>query len=78
MNSQSLGFARKNLGASWEQILNLRGRERQAALAVWHWASPRFSSLGTEQAQYFERYGAEATYQRIARIRTWLGLGVDQ
>ena len=78
MESQSLRLAKKNLGASWEQILNLKGRERQAALAVWHWASPRFSSLGTEQARYFERYGAEATYQRIARVRSWLGLEVAQ
>lgn len=69
-------LALKNLGLSWEQITTqLRGRERQAALAVWHWASIRFSSIGSEQDRYFKRYGAAATFQRINRVRAWLGLG---
>ena len=74
-NDTAKRLALKHLGHDWEQITTqLSGRERQAALAVWHWASIRFSSLGTEQDRYFKRYGAAATYQRINRVRAWLGL----
>jgi len=74
-NDTAKRLALKHLGHDWEQITTqLSGRERQAALAVWHWASIRFSSLGTEQDRYFKRYGAAATFQRINRVRAWLGL----
>jgi hypothetical protein len=63
------------LGLSWEQITTtLRGPERQQALALWQWAAPRYSSLGTAQERYFNRYGAGATYARIDRTRQWLNL----
>jgi hypothetical protein len=74
-NDTAKRLALKHLGHDWEQITSqLSGRERQAALAVWHWASIRFSSLGTKQDRYFKRYGAAATYQRINRVRAWLDL----
>ena len=70
-----LSFPAAFIGLSWEQITTqLQGRDRQQALAIWHWAAPRYSSLGTAQAAYFSRYGAEATYARINRVRSWLGL----
>jgi len=76
-NDTAKRLALKHLGHDWQQITTqLSGRERQAALAVWHWASIRFSSLGTEQDRYFKRYGAAATYQRVNRVRAWLGLGL--
>ena len=69
-------LALRHLGRDWGEITSqLQGRERQAALAAWHWASPRFSSLGTEQDRYAKRYGVAATYARIDRVRAWLGLG---
>lgn len=64
------------LGLSWDQINELQGRQRQQAMALWQWASPRFSSFGTEQDRYFKRYGAERTYQRINRVRAWLDLEI--
>ena len=63
------------LGLSWDQITTqLRGLERQQALAVWQWAAPRFSSHGTAQATHWNRYGAGKTYRRIDAVRCWLGL----
>ena len=63
------------LGFDWKQATTqLRGLERQQALALFHWAAPRYSSLGTAQAAYWKRYGTAATYARINRVRTWLGL----
>ena len=67
---------RAYLGLSWEQINNLQGYHRNQAMAIWQWAAPRFSSLGTDQAAYFDRYGAEMTYRRINRVRRWLGMEV--
>jgi hypothetical protein len=68
-------YARSLLGYSWEQITTqLQGRKRQQALALWQWAAIRFSSYGTAQQAYFRRYGAEATFARINRVRAWLGL----
>ena len=71
-------FQRSCLGMTWDDINRLQGRKRQQAMAIWQWAAPRFSSLGTEQDRYFQRYGAERTYQRINRIRAWLGLEILQ
>lgn len=69
--------ARAVLGYSWQQATEqLQGNKRNQAMALWHWAAPRFSSLGTDQERYFKRYGAEATYQRINRVRDWLGLEI--
>ena len=65
---------RAYLGLSWEQINELQGYHRQQARALWQWAAPRFSSLGTDQDRYFKCYGAERTYQRINRVRRWLRL----
>jgi hypothetical protein len=63
------------LGFDWNQATTqLRGLERQQALALFQWAAPRYSSLGTDQAAYWKRYGTAATYARINRVRTWLGL----
>ena len=67
---------RAYLALNWEQINELQGYHRQQARALWQWAAPRFSSLGTDQARYFERYGAERTYQRINRVRRWLRLEI--
>jgi hypothetical protein len=67
--------ARSYLGLNTDDINQLQGIKRQQARAIWQWASIRFSSLGTEQDRYFKRYGAAATYQRINRVRRWLGLG---
>ena len=68
---------RAYLTLSYEQICNeLQGYHRQQAMALWQWAAPRFSSLGTDQDRYFKRYGAEATYRRINRVRRWLRLEV--
>ena len=66
--------ARSYLGLNHDQINELQGLKRQQALAIWRWASIRFSSHGTDQARYFKRYGAAATYQRVNRVRQWLGL----
>jgi hypothetical protein len=65
---------RAYLGLSWDQINTLQGYHRNQAMALWQWAAPRFSSFGTDQARYFDRYGAEATYKRINKVRRWLGL----
>ena len=63
------------LGMDWEQITSqLQGNRRNQALALWQWCAPRYSSLGTAQARYFERYGAAATYVRIDKVRQWAGL----
>jgi hypothetical protein len=63
------------LGLNWEQITTqLRGLERQQALALWHWASYRYSSLGTHQERYARRYGVAAATRRIDRVRSWLNL----
>lgn len=63
------------LGLSWEQITTqLQGNDRNQALALWQWCSPRFSSHGTAQARYWQRYGTAATYDRIDTVRQWLGL----
>ena len=63
------------VGYSWEQITQqLQGLNRQQALAIWQWAAIRYGSYGTEQERYFRRYGAEATFARINRVRSWLGL----
>ncbi len=63
------------LGWSWEQITTkLQGADRQQALALWHWASFRYGSVGTPQERYFRRYGAAATLRRIDRVRSWLNL----
>ena len=70
----SIETARSYLGLNHDDINQLQGIKRQQAMAIWQWASIRFSSLGTEQDRYFKRYGAAATYQRINRVRTWLGL----
>ena len=68
-------YPRAFIGLSWEQITTqLQGRDRQQALAIWQWAAPRYSSLATAQAAYFNRYGAAATFRRINRVRAWLGL----
>ena len=67
---------RAYLALNWEQINNLQGYHRNQALALWQWVAPRFSSLGTDQDRYFKRYGAEATYKRINRVRRWLSLEV--
>ena len=64
------------LGLNWDQINALQGQQRRQAMALWQWASPRFSSLGTEQDRYFKRYGAERTYQRINRVRAWLDMEI--
>jgi hypothetical protein len=62
-------------GYSWNQITQqLQGLKRQQAMALWQWASLRYSSIGTEQERYFKRYGAAATFERINRVRAWLGL----
>jgi hypothetical protein len=67
--------ARQYLGLSWDQITSqLQGQQRRQAMALWQWAAPRYSSHGTAQAAYFNRYGAAATYARINRVRAWLGL----
>ena len=68
-------YARQFLGLSWDDITQkLQGRQRQQAMALWQWSAPRYSSLGTEQTRYFNRYGAAQTYVRINRVRAWLGL----
>ena len=67
---------RAYLGLNYDQICQLQGIHRNQAMALWQWASPRFSSLGTDQDRYFKRYGAEATYRRINRVRRWLRLEV--
>ncbi len=67
---------RAYLGLSYDQICQLQGRHRNQAMSLWQWASPRFSSLGTDQDRYFKRYGAAATYKRINRVRAWLGLDI--
>ena len=76
MTSDAKRYALKHLGHSWEQCCTLQGRDRQAALAVWEWSAVRFSSLGTAQDRYFKRYGAARTFERINRVRAWLGLEV--
>ena len=76
MTSQAKRYALKHSGHSWSQICQLQGRERQAAMAVWQWSAVRFSSLGTDQDHYFKRYGAARTFERINRVRVWLGLEV--
>ena len=70
----SIETARSYLGLTHNEINQLQGIKRQQARAIWQWANIRFSSLGTDQDRYFKRYGAAATYQRINRVRTWLGL----
>lgn len=63
------------IGLSYDEINRLPGRmTRNQAMALWQWAAPRFSSLGTAQDRYFKRYGAAATFARINRVRAWLGL----
>jgi len=63
------------LGDSWEQIIQrYQGIDRQQAMALWQWGAIRFSSHGTDQARYFKRYGAAATFARINRVRAWLDL----
>ena len=63
------------VGYSWQQITQqLQGLKRQQAMALWQWASIHFSSYGTEQERYFKRYGSAATFDRINRVRVWLGL----
>ncbi len=69
---------RQFLGMTWEDLNQLQGYKRNLGFAMWQWASPRFSSLGTEQARYFDRYGAAATFARINRVRVWLGLELLQ
>ena len=65
---------RAYLALNWDEINQLQGYHRQQARALWQWAAPRFSSLGTDQDRYFKRCGAERTYQRINRVRRWLKL----
>jgi hypothetical protein len=77
MHSESKRYALKHRGYSYGEICErLQGRERQAAMAVWQWSAVRFSSLGTDQDRYFKRYGAARTFERINRVRSWLGLEV--
>ena len=60
--------------------MTLTGCKVASVSKLWQFGSgPRwFSSLGTEQDRYFQRYGAERTYQRINRVRAWLGLEILQ
>ena len=69
---------RQFLGMTLEDLNRLQGYKRNLGFAMWQWAAPRFSSLGTEQARYFDRYGAAATFARINRVRAWLGLDLLQ
>ena len=63
------------LGMSWDQITSqLQGLERQQALAVWHWAHYRYSSVGTAQERHWRRYGVAAVTRRVDRVRSWLNL----
>jgi hypothetical protein len=63
------------LGMSWREITEqLQGNRRNQAMALWQWGAPRFSSLGTAQAAYWNRYGSAATYARIDAVRQWAGL----
>jgi hypothetical protein len=52
----------------------LQGNHRNQATALWHWAAIRYSS--DHQDRYSKRYGIEATYKRINKVRRWLGLEV--
>jgi hypothetical protein len=52
----------------------LQGIHRNQAMALYHWAAPRSSS--NHQARYFDKYGADAMFKRINRVRRWLGLEV--
>ena len=69
---------RQFLGMTHQDLNRLQGYKRNLGFALWQWAAPRFSSLGTEQARYFDRYGAAATFVRINRVRAWLGLELLQ
>jgi hypothetical protein len=63
------------LGMTWGEITEqLQGNRRNQALALWQWGAPRFSSYGTAQAHYWERYGTAATFERIDKVRQWAGL----
>lgn len=63
------------LGLSWEQITTtLQGLERQQALALWQWASYRYSSIGTAQERHWRRYGVESVTRRIDRVRSWVNV----
>jgi hypothetical protein len=50
----------------------LQGNHRNQAMALYHWAAPRSSS--SHQVRYFDRYGADAMFKRINKVRRWLGL----
>lgn len=61
-------------GYSWQRLTErFQGNERNQALAIWQWSAVRFSSYGTAQERYYRRYGAAATFDRINRVRRWLG-----
>jgi hypothetical protein len=62
-------------GMTWQEITSqLQGNQRNQAIALWQWCAPRFSSYGTAQARYWERYGTAATFERIDKVRQWVGL----
>jgi hypothetical protein len=69
-------YAQQFLGLTWDQITSqLQGRNRQQALALWKWAAIHYSeTLCPDQLHYWRRYGSAATFQRIDRVRAWLGL----
>ena len=71
----SLDYAKMNLDLNCFEIMDqLQGRQRQAAMAVWDWATWHSEGVAPAQDRYYRRYGQQATVDRINRVRVWIGL----